>query len=47
MTAGMRRHRIERLHARLAEGQRGNPKFSLGEWEQTHEDMLDDDGDED
>ena len=41
MTRGPRRHRIERLVARLAEGQRGNPKFLLGEYEQTHEDELD------
>jgi hypothetical protein len=40
MTTGMRRHRIERLSARLAEGARGNPKLSLGEYEQTHEDEL-------
>ena len=45
MTRGMRRHRIERLAARLAELSRGNPKFSLGEYEQTHEDELDE-GDE-
>ena len=42
MTANARRHRIERLAARLAEGGRGNPKLSLGEYEQTHEDELDD-----
>ena len=42
MTNGPRRHRIERLATRLAEGQRGNPKFSLGEFEQTHEDEIDD-----
>ena len=42
MTAGARQHRIERLEARLAERSRGNPKFSLGEYEQTHEDELDD-----
>jgi hypothetical protein len=42
MTRGMRRHRIERLATRLAEGTRGNPKLSLGEYEQTHEDELDD-----
>ena len=40
MTRGMRRHRIERLAARLAEGTRGNPKLTLGEYEQTHEDEL-------
>lgn len=41
MAGPMRAHRIERLASRLAEGQRGNPKFSLGEIEQTHEDQLD------
>jgi hypothetical protein len=41
MAAPMRRHRIERLATRLAEGGRGNPKFKLGEFEQTHEDQLD------
>lgn len=43
MTRNLRRHRIERLANRLAEGQRGNPKFILGEYEQTHEDDLDED----
>lgn len=42
MTTGLRRHRIERLASRLAEGGRGNPKFKLGEYEQTHEADLDD-----
>jgi hypothetical protein len=42
MTAGLRRHRIERLAARLAEGGRGNPKLRLGEYEQTHEEDIDD-----
>lgn len=42
MTRSLRRHRLERLVARLAEGGRGNPKFKLGEQEQTHEDELDD-----
>ncbi len=41
MTTGMRRHRIERLATRLAECERGNPKFSYGEFEQTHEEDLD------
>jgi hypothetical protein len=41
MTKGMRRHRVERLAARLAEGTRGNPKWTLGEVEQTHEEDLD------
>lgn len=41
MTKGLRRHRLERLAARLAEGGRGNPKFKLGDFEQTHEDELD------
>lgn len=41
MTRGLRRHRIERLALRLAELSRGNPKFSLGEYEQTHEEELD------
>jgi hypothetical protein len=43
MTKRLRRHRIERLAERLAEGQRGNPKWLLGEPGQTHEDELDDD----
>ena len=42
MTRSARRHRVERLAARLAEGGRGNPKLSLGEYEQTHEEELDD-----
>lgn len=42
MTTGLRRHRIERLRGRLAECVRGNPKFLHGEFEQTHEDELDD-----
>lgn len=41
MTTGMRRHRIERLATRLAECERGNPKFSYGDYEQTHEEDLD------
>lgn len=41
MAHGARLHRIERLIARLAEGKRGNPKLFLGEYEQTHEDELD------
>jgi hypothetical protein len=41
MTRSLRRHRIERLASRLAEGVRGNPKFVLGEFEQTHEDDMD------
>jgi hypothetical protein len=40
MTRGTRRHRVERLASRLAEGVRGNPKFILGEYEQTHESEL-------
>lgn len=48
MTAGMRRHRIERLVTRLLEGTRGNPKWIHGDYEQTHEELLDqaDDSDE-
>jgi len=41
MTRGLRRHRIERLAERLAEGGRGNPKWRLSELGQTHEDELD------
>jgi hypothetical protein len=41
MTRALRRHRVARLADRLAEMSRGNPKFSLGEFEQTHEDELD------
>lgn len=40
MAGPMRRHRIERLASRLAEGQRGNPKWRIGEHEQTHEEAL-------
>jgi len=47
MTRGLRRHRIERLAARLAEGGRGNPKWRLEEFGQTHEEDLDDDTGED
>lgn len=42
MTRGLRRHRIERLAERLAEGVRGNPKWIHSELSQTHEDDLDD-----
>jgi hypothetical protein len=44
MTTALRRHRIERLAVRLAEGGRGNPKWRLGELEQTHEDELEAEG---
>lgn len=40
MAGPMRRHRIERLADRLAEGTRGNPKWRLDELGQTHEDQL-------
>lgn len=40
MATGMRRHRVERLVARLLEGGRGNPKWRLDEYQQTHEDEL-------
>ena len=43
MTKDLRKHRILRLAARLAEGHRGNPKLILGEYEQTHEDELEED----
>ena len=42
MTRSLRRHRIERLATRLAEGGRGNPKWRLDEYGQTHEDALED-----
>lgn len=41
MTKGLRRHRVERLAERLAEGVRGNPKWIHSEDGQTHEDELD------
>lgn len=41
MAGPMRRHRIERLVSRLIEVSRGNPKFLFGEYEQTHEEELD------
>jgi hypothetical protein len=40
MAGPMRRHRIERLADRLGEGQRGNPKWLLDEYGQTHEEEL-------
>ena len=40
MSRGLRGHRVDRLVARLAEAGRGNPKLTLGEYEQTHEDDL-------
>ena len=43
MTKGLRRHRVERLVSRLAEGIRGNPKWIIDEEGQTHEDELDED----
>lgn len=43
MAGPMRRHRIERLADRLREGHRGNPKWLLDEYGQTHEDELEDD----
>jgi hypothetical protein len=43
MTTGMRRHRIERLYERLAFVERGNPKWRLEEYGQTHEDELEED----
>jgi hypothetical protein len=42
MAGPMRAHRITRLAGRLGEGGRGNPKWRLGELEQTHEDELED-----
>jgi hypothetical protein len=41
MTRGLRRHRVERLAERLADGRKGNPKWRLDELSQTHEDELD------
>jgi hypothetical protein len=41
MTRSLRRHRIERLAERLADGRKGNPKWRLDELGQTHEDELD------
>ena len=43
MTSGMRRHRIARLASRLSDLERGNPKWRIDEFEQTHEDDLEDD----
>ena len=45
MTRGMRAHRVDRLATRLAEGGRGNPRWRLDDYQQTHEDDLDDDAD--
>jgi hypothetical protein len=41
MASGQRRHRVERLAERLAELSRGNPKWRLDEYRQTHEEDLD------
>lgn len=41
MARGLRRHRIERLAERLADGRKGNPKWRLDEISQTHEEDLD------
>jgi len=46
MTSGARRHRIARLAGRLADLERGNPKWRIDEYEQTHEDQLDEFEDE-
>ena len=40
MTRGLRRHRVERLAARLEEATPGNPKWILDEFSQTHEEDL-------
>jgi hypothetical protein len=40
MAGELRRHRIERLTDRLAEMARGNPKWRLDEFGQTHEEDL-------
>jgi len=40
MSRGAREHRIDRLIARLSEGVRGNPKWLIDEYGQTHEDEL-------
>lgn len=47
MTRGLRRHRVERLADRLADGQRGNPKWVLDEFGQTREENLDEDSTDD
>lgn len=46
MARGMRAHRVWRLAERLGEMHRGNPKWMLGEYAQTHEDELDEDAEE-
>jgi hypothetical protein len=40
MAGPIRRHRIERLADRMAEGSRGNPKWIIDELGQTHEEDL-------
>jgi N6-adenosine-specific RNA methylase IME4 len=40
MAGPLRRHRIDRLAERLAEGVRGNPKWIHSEPSQTHEDEV-------
>lgn len=42
MTRGTRRHRINRLVDRLADMERGNPKWRLSEYGQMHENELED-----
>ncbi len=44
-TTGLRRHRVERLIQRLAEGSRGNPKWIHDEFSQTHEEDLESEDD--
>jgi len=44
-STGLREHRIDRLIERLSEGGKGNPKWVHSEYSQTHEDLLDVDGD--
>jgi len=47
MAGQVRRHRIERLADRLADLARGNPKWRIEEYGQTHEDEIDWDGGDD
>ena len=46
MTTGMRRHRVERLAERLADMERGNPRWRIDDFRQAHEDELEDDDDD-
>jgi len=43
MTRSLRKHRVQRLIERLESTERGNPKWRIDEYGQTHEEDLDED----